>query len=110
MDIYSSLFLPRFAQMPTHPTSTMSSTLCAHLLLNILHALPLPLQILLPQTDLVITPRHGEDIAAQAPANAPQDGIELEHGRFPDVGLGGRRDPDPDRLVLRGGGDVGFAE
>lgn len=80
------------------------------LLLDVLDLLPLPLQILLPQADLVVAAADGKNVAAQTPANAPQNGIELECLAGPLAGVGSVRGPDADGLVLRGRGDVRFGQ
>lgn len=49
----------------------MTQKLKQPLLLDILDLLPLPLEVLLPQTDLVITTADGKDVAAETPANTP---------------------------------------
>lgn len=70
------------------------------LLLDIFHLLPLALEILFPQADLVVTTAHSQDVAAQAPADAPKDGVELECLTRPLSGVGCIRCPDTDRFVL----------
>lgn len=76
------------------------------LFLNVLDLLPLALEILFPQADLVVTTAHSKDVAAQAPADAPENGVELKCLTGPLAGVGCVRCPDTDSLVLRGRGDV----
>lgn len=57
-----------------------------NLLVDVLHFLPVALEILLPQCHFIVTSAHGQDIAAQAPADAPQDGVEFEDGAGPLAG------------------------
>lgn len=80
------------------------------LLLNVLDFLPLALQILLPQTDLVVAAADGKNVAAQTPANTPQNGVKFECLASPLVGVGSVRGPDADGLVLRGRGNVRFGQ
>ncbi len=80
------------------------------LLLNPLHAIPLPSQILLPQTDFVVAATDREDVAAETPAYPPQHGVEVQDDRIPVVRVRGVRGPYPHRLVLGCGRDVGFLE
>ena len=72
--------------------------------------MPFPLQVLLPQGDLVVASTDSQHVPAQTPAHPPQHGVELQDGRFPLVGMGRVAGPYPDRLVLRRGGYVGFLE
>ena len=51
--------------------SFMQTNLCLYLLLYPLDAIPLPLQILLPQTDLVIASTDSQDVPTQTPAHPP---------------------------------------
>lgn len=80
------------------------------LLLDILDFLPLALQVLLPQADLVVTTTDGKNVAAQTPASAPQNGVELECLASPLAGVGSVRGPDADGLVLRCRGNVRFGQ
>lgn len=93
------------------------------LLLDSLDAFPLLLEILLPERDFIIAGADGQHVAAEGPADAPEDGVEGQDGAVPVVGgfrsvvvvvvagagVGGAG-PDADRLVLAGRGDVGFLE
>lgn len=88
----------------------MTQKLKQPLLLDILDLLPLPLEVLLPQTDLVITTTDGKDVATETPANAPQNSVELQCLAGPLTRVGSIRGPDANGLVLRGGGDVGLGE
>lgn len=56
------------------------------LFVDVLHFLPLALEILFPQCHLIVTSAHSQDIAAQAPADAPQDRVEFEDGACPLAG------------------------
>lgn len=76
------------------------------LFLNVLNLLPLALDILLPQADLVVTAAHSKDVAAQAPADAPEDGVELECLARPLAGVGRIRSPNANGLILRSRGNV----
>ena len=80
------------------------------LLLYPLDAVPLPLQVLLPQANLVVASADGQDVPAQTPAHPPQHGVEVGDRRLPLVRTGGVARPYPDRLVLRRRGDVGFLQ
>jgi hypothetical protein len=80
------------------------------LLLNVLDLLPLALQILLPQADLVVATADGKNVAAQTPADTPQNGVKFECLAGPLVGAGRVRGPDADGLVLRGRGNVRFGQ
>ena len=93
---------------PPHSSSHESQGNPPYLLLNPLHTIPLPLQILLPQTDLIIPSTHRQHIPTQTPAHPPQYGVEVQNRGFPIVGTGRVRGPYSDGLVLGGGGDVGF--
>lgn len=88
----------------------MTQKLKQPLLLDILDLLPLPLEVLLPQTDLVITTTDGKNVAAETPANAPQNSVELQCLAGPLARVGSIRGPNANGLVLRGGGDVGLGE
>jgi hypothetical protein len=70
------------------------------LFLNSLNTLPLAPQILLPQTNLVITSADSQDIPAQAPANPPQNMIKSQNLAIPYSRSAGIRSPDSNRLVL----------
>lgn len=96
--------------------------------LDRLDALPAAGQLLLPQSDLIVTGADGQNVAAQAPARAPGDSVEVQGGLLPiactrrislarhrstSSKIGGNRTerrvragPDLDGLVLRCGGDV----
>lgn len=80
------------------------------LLLDILDLLPLALQVLLPQADLVVTTADGKNVTAQTPANTPQNGIKLECLAGPLARVGSVGGPDADGLVLGGGGNVRFGQ
>lgn len=43
---------------------------------DLLHLVPLALEILLPQRDLVVASRNRQNVAAQAPADSPEHGIK----------------------------------
>jgi hypothetical protein len=47
------------------------------LFFNGLNTLPLALQVLLPQADLIFPSTDGQHISTQAPADPPQDVIEI---------------------------------
>jgi hypothetical protein len=53
------------------------------LLFDCLDTLPSTAQPLLPQADPVVSSADSEHVAAQAPAHAPGDGIDVEDGGFP---------------------------
>ena len=76
------------------------------LLLDILHLLPLSLEVLLPQANLVIASAHSKDVPAGAPAHPPQNAVELELLASPLAGVGRIRGPDANGFILRGRGDV----
>lgn len=85
-----------------------------HLFLNRLDALPTTAQLLLPQADAVIATTNSQHITRHAPAAAPHNDLELQNLALPVarvglVGAGGAC-PDAHSVVLRCGGDVGFAE
>ena len=82
---------------------------CSPLLFDGLDTLPLALEVLLPQTDLVVSARHGQHVPAQAPAHAPQHSVKGQYGALPLLRLAARcrrRRPDAYRLVLRSRGNV----
>jgi len=97
---------PSSSYTPTPPSPPSPH----NLFLNPLDTIPLPLQILLPQTNLIIPPANRQHIPAQTPAHPPQHSVEIQHGGFPVIGGGGVGGPYSDGLVLGGGGDVGFLE
>jgi hypothetical protein len=53
------------------------------LLLDCLHTLPSTAQPLFPQADAVVAGADSQYVAAQAPAHAPGDGIDVENGGLP---------------------------
>jgi hypothetical protein len=53
------------------------------LLLNRLDALPTTTQPLFPQADSVVAGADSQHVAAQAPAHAPGDGIDVENRGLP---------------------------
>ena len=55
----------------------------SRLFLNRLDTVPSTTQSLLPQADPVVTGADSQNVAAQAPANTPSSGIDVEHSRFP---------------------------
>jgi len=63
--------------------------------------LPIPLEILLPQRNLVIATTDGEDVPGQTPTDAPQDSVKLERlGQGPRSRVGRiHARPDLDRLL-----------
>lgn len=85
---------------------TWGSNETLKLFLNVLHLLPLALKILFPQADLVITTAHGKDVAAQAPAGAPQNSVELKCLTGPLTWVGRIGCPDTNSFVLGGRGNV----
>jgi hypothetical protein len=101
---------PFFVPAPSAPTSRSLPPFLppTSSLLNPLNTLPLPPQILLPQTHTIIAPTNRQHIPAQAPADAPHDGVEVQHGAGPLVAgrVRRRRRPDAHRLVLRRRRDV----
>lgn len=80
------------------------------LLLDVFHLLPLSLEVFLPQANLVVPSTHSKDVSARAPANPPQNRVELELLAGPLPGVRGVRRPDTNGFVLRGRGDVGLGE
>ena len=55
-----------------HAATTIRTTLGLHsLLLYRLDAMPFPLQVLLPQGDLVVASADGQHVPAQTPAHPP---------------------------------------
>lgn len=80
------------------------------LLFDILHLLPLSLEVLLPQANLVVSSTDGKNVSARAPANPPQDAVELELLAGPLAWVRCVGCPDTDGLVLRGGRDIGLGE
>lgn len=80
------------------------------LFLNRLDTLPLPPQVLLPQTDLIIRTTHRQHIPAQTPAHPPNRCLKVQHLALP-LAWGCRIGrPDAHRLVLRCGGDVALLQ
>src|SRR3569833_4059592 len=75
-----------------------------------LNTLPVAVQVLLPQRDLVVAARNSQNVAAEAPADAPYDGLEGQHLGGPLAGRAEVRGPDADRLVLGGRGDVALLQ
>lgn len=71
------------------------------LLFNILDLLPLALEVLLPQTDLVVAPTYGKDVTAETPAHTPQNSVKFECLAAPLARVGGIGGPDTNGLVLR---------
>lgn len=57
-----------------------AATFCAvrHLLLDGFDAIPSALEALLPQADSVVTTADSQDVAAQTPADTPDNSIKLE--------------------------------
>lgn len=94
--------------MPAH------TQLINRLFLNRLDALPATAQLLLPQADAVIAAADSQNVTRHAPAAAPHNDLEFQNLALPvaRVGLVGASGACPDTysVVLRCGGDVGFAE
>lgn len=92
------------------------ATFCAerHLLLDGLDAVPSALEALLPQADSVVTTTDGQDVAAQTPADTPNNSIKLELCALPArrarrIGICLAR-PDAYSSVLRGRSNVRLGE
>lgn len=81
-----------------------------NLLLNVLYLLPLSLQILFPQADLVVSSTDSKDVSTRAPANPPQDSVEFQLLAGPLAGIRCIRGPDPHSLILRRRGDIGLGQ
>jgi hypothetical protein len=84
------------------------------LFLNRLDAFPATAQLLLPQANAVVASADSQHVAGHAPAATPYDDLEFQHLALP-VGcicLIGACSACPDSygVVLRGRGNVGFAE
>ena len=95
------LFLQRHQSLPPS---------LLHLLLNCLNTLPLALQVLLPQANLIIASRHRQDVAAQTPADSPYNSVELDLLAAPlsrPARIGG---PDSDSLILRRRSDIALLQ
>lgn len=99
MLFFSFLSLPFHERHPTileqEPVSAPTP-----LLLDRLHTLPFASQVLLPQTNLVITSADSQYVPAQAPANPPQHMIEGQDLAVPDARGARIGRPDPDGFVL----------
>lgn len=80
------------------------------LFLDVLDLLPLAFQILLPQADLVVTTTDSKDIATEAPAGAPKDGIKFQRLAGPLAWIGCIRCPNANSLILRGRCNVRLGE
>jgi hypothetical protein len=57
----------------------------SRLFLNRLDTIPSAAQPLLPQADPVVAGADSQNVAAQAPADTPCGGIDVEYGRLPVV-------------------------
>lgn len=80
------------------------------LLLDVLYLVPLSFEILLPQTDLVVSAAHSKNISGWAPANSPSNGVKLELLAIPLARVRPIRGPNPNGLILRCRGNVRFGE
>lgn len=79
-------------------------------LFDILHLLPLSLEVLLPQADFVVPPTDSKNVSARTPAHPPQDAVELELLASPLAGVRRVGGPNTDGFVLRRRRDVGLGE
>lgn len=56
---------------------------CQYLLFDSFDTVPAPLQALLPQANPVIATTDGKNVAAQAPADSPNNGVKPQLGTCP---------------------------
>lgn len=80
------------------------------LLFDILDLLPLSLEVLLPQTDLIVASTDGQNVSTEAPANAPQNRVKLQCLAGPLARVRSVRGPNAYGLILRGGGNIRLGE
>ena len=90
--------------------STIAGYELKRLLLNILHLLPLSLEILLPQADFIVSSTHSEDVSARAPTDPPEHSIKFELLAGPLTRIRHIRGPDANSFILGGRRDVGLGK